>query len=351
MLLLVLIGDKEPPAYKLQLANTLEVPVMVSCQAGDEERMETGVQLGPGTSAGLDLVGLPAECQGFTNDDEWVWAWTLEELKRGIRTYAVRIGETEDERPPLPPPVDEDDRGKAKAKTRDRRSRGKGQGSSGGGQRERDPDPPEDPDTEPPDLPDPPEDTGCTPSSMEKSAMMGTLGTADKQCLEDRLSEASRQTEKVTISRVLLVNAQAAKNDAEYMRLAERHLKDFSQADADICYGYALKLKRRGRYSEAIKWSERALENRDKFNDRQASKWTSNLLQIRAESAYADWKKKDEKYLETRSPMDKISGDKAQSRAKTFAKEWYDFAKESGINEAKAKSLCTSASGTSSYCR
>jgi|GEM_PF-2366012 len=344
-LVVFLLSNKEPPTYTLQVTNTLDQTVTVACTAGGDDTLPTGVELGAGASSSLQLVGLPGRCEGTKADGERVLDWTLDELKRGISTYAVRIGEQASP-PPIPSPEDPNRVAQGKVEDSKRGSGAKGsanKGSSGGKK-------PADPGTDP--TPPPaPRSSGCEPDQMQSKAVMGQLGGLDKKCLEGLLSKASKQTEKVEISKVLLVNAQAAKNDTDFMRLAERHLKDFTQADADICYAYALKLKRRGRYSEAIRWAERALENRDRFDDRYASQWTSNLLQIRADSAYADWEKKDKKYLETRSPMDKIQGDKAQSLAKTFAKEWYDFAKESGINVAKAKSRCTSAAGTTSFCQ
>jgi len=277
--------------------------------------------------------------------------WELPELRGRITTYAVQIGdlpglEVEPDDAPTEPSAQaslrDPGRSKARSRSQDKSSTSGSQTASAKAV---------EPKAEPSAAKKTTSGSGCSPSALQPKAMMGTLGSADKKCLEGRISKASKQTDKVTISRVLLVNAQAAKDDKEYMRLAERHLRDYSQSDADICYGYALKLKRRGRYAEAIKWAERALENRDKFASGQASKWTSNLLQIRADSAYADWEKKDKKYLSTRSPLDKIASDNARSSAKTFAKEWYDFAKESGINVTKAKSRCTSASGTTSYCQ
>ncbi len=193
--------------------------------------------------------------------------------------------------------------------------------------------------------------SGCAdPGLLEPRALMGKLTPADIRCIEKTISKVRKQTEKIDFSVVLLINADARKDTKEWMRLAERHLREISQADPVICFKYAVKLRSRGRYSEAIRWADRALENKDKFPSSTHARWTSDLLMIRARSGYDLYKAADKKYTQTRNPMDSVAAEKTRNNAKVFAKEWLDFARETGRDVDKAKKLCASAAGTTSYC-
>ena len=101
---------------------------------------------------------------------------------------------------------------------------------------------------------------------LQAPAMVGQLGVGRRACLEQRLSGAGSQTDKDKISRVLIIDAEYRGDRADWERLVKRHLNEISRSDPDLCLSYAHYLSSTKRYTSVIKWSEYALENKQKWS-------------------------------------------------------------------------------------
>jgi len=195
------------------------------------------------------------------------------------------------------------------------------------------------------------EDEGCDDLvAMEGAAMLGQLGKARRQCLEGSLASAGRQTSKSKISRVLLADARARKDGPDWERLMKRHLEDIDRSDPDMCLSYSIHLNRSGRSHSVIKWSEYALENKSQWAGRAYTKKVYQLHRLRATAAHGLWERADKAFIEERNDSNEAAAGKYRDRAKTYAREWLDYAKASGQDTSKPVKYCVSAAGNMEYC-
>ena len=173
--------------------------------------------------------------------------------------------------------------------------------------------------------------------ALEEDAGRGALGMETMECLNASYTMAEKLTTKDKISRVMLINAYAY-STKQWAELVDRHLKEVDQSDPAISYLYAFYLNNRRDpdYDAVIKWSEVALERRTYWKGTTYTNRTFQLLKVRAMAATGLW----EHYAEQR---DIKKSDESRLQAKTFSREWLDFAKSSGWDTTEAALMCTSA--------
>lgn len=174
---------------------------------------------------------------------------------------------------------------------------------------------------------------------LEGSATKGALSDEQKGCLETSYAAAQQQTTKSKISRVLLVNAYAYDTDA-WVKLVQRHLDEVERSDPNIAYLYAFYLFNREKpdYEEVIRWVEVALERRTEWTGDVLVLRVLNLHRVRSYAAYEQWA------AATRgSPQTTPETEELRNRAKTFSREWMDFARSAGKDTKEAEQLCISA--------
>ncbi len=186
--------------------------------------------------------------------------------------------------------------------------------------------------------------------SLETLAAAGGLTAGDRACLEAALAGATRQTDKDRYSRFLLVDARARQDMKAWSQLAERHLTDITQSDPTLCFQYASYMRRSRRHHATIKWADRALENKQAFAPADHAEWVTALLRMKALAAHDLWRTSEEDYTETRATRARNDADRRRDRAKTYAKEWYDFAKEAGTSVDEARKVCGSVAGSTALC-
>lgn len=188
--------------------------------------------------------------------------------------------------------------------------------------------------------------------ALEPTALMGQLSPGQRECLEGRLSSATRPTEKDKISRVLLTDADARSDRGRWMALAKRHLEDIDRSDPDLCMTYATRLAGQGvsRAHGVIRWADYALENKQKWSGATFTSRVNALYKLRAEAANRLWSDADKKYVENRTSENEESATKYRNMTKDYSREWLDYARASGQNIKNAYALCVSAAGNKSYC-
>jgi outer membrane biosynthesis protein TonB len=184
---------------------------------------------------------------------------------------------------------------------------------------------------------------------LEPSAMLGKLTDGQIACLETAFG-AAKQTDKDKISRVLMGNAYSKGDMKSWEKLIKRHLDEVDQSDPDLCYKYAQFLQKKGSYDGAIKWANVALERKTVWTGDQFTQRVSALMKIRAAAAQAKWKKLEDENAASPSPEAQTKVDGARNQTKVFAREWYEYAKQSKKDETTALQLCVSAAGTKDYC-
>jgi len=187
-------------------------------------------------------------------------------------------------------------------------------------------------------------------AGLESRATAGALTPADHSCLADALAASERQTEQDRLSRYLLADARARGDMTSWAKLAARHLADITQSDPVLCYQYAAWMRQNKRHSETIRWADRALENKQDFPETQHAGWVTALLKFRAMAAHDSWAAAEGRYTQDRLSKDRNAADRARADARTFAKEWYDFAKEAGTGADQARRVCHTVAGTTSLC-
>jgi len=202
------------------------------------------------------------------------------------------------------------------------------------------------------------EASGGSPAScdnlvgLEPMAMMGRLTDEQIACLEASLAAADKQTDKDKISRVLMANAWSKGDFRSWEALVKRHLEEIDQSDPDLCYKYALYLSKKGpgRAWGVIKWADTALENRSQWVGATYKSRVYNLYKLRASAAEDLWKAAEEKHAAAPTDDTKKAVEDARGQTKTFAREWYEYAKSAGKDTTKALQLCISAAGTAEFC-
>ncbi len=188
---------------------------------------------------------------------------------------------------------------------------------------------------------------------LEPAAMGGTLSPDELTCLEVKLNNAPRQTEKDKISRVLLANADGKGSVSEWMRLAARHLDEVDRSDPDMCFRYALTLSRQGDIDDApevLRWSDYALENKSRWEGPTFVARVYNLYRLRAETATRVWIDAEDELLTDRTEENMVEAEEARGLAKNSAREWLDYATASAQPTDRAYRLCETAAGSPNFC-
>ena len=166
--------------------------------------------------------------------------------------------------------------------------------------------------------------------SLESKAGRGALPKDQINCLESSYTLADSITTKDKISRVLLINAYAY-NTKDWAKLVDRHLAEIDQSDPAISYLYTFYLHNRKSpdFNKVIKWSEVALERRAEWKGKTYTNRTFQLLKVRALAATALW---DDHARNNQSAQ----AEEMRLHAKTYSREWLDFARSAGWDIAEA---------------
>lgn len=204
----------------------------------------------------------------------------------------------------------------------------------------------------------PPETPAAGPATcdnlvaLEVPAMMGNLGAPVRGCLEKGLTASASQTSKDKISRVLIADAEARRDQAEWEKLMKRHLESIDRSDPNLCFKYALHLSRGGvgRATGVIRWADYALENKQQWEGATYIKNVSGLYKVRAQAANRIWEDAEKKVVEDRSEENEAKAERARGQTKDFAREWLDYARASAGDTATALALCVSAAGNKEFC-
>lgn len=196
--------------------------------------------------------------------------------------------------------------------------------------------------------------TGCADLvALEPAAMEGSLSREQALCLEARVRNEPLQTTRDKVSRVLLANAEAAKDSAEWERLMRRHLDEIDQSDPDLCFKYAAWLSRQGlgRAAAVIRWAEVALENKHRWTGATYKSRVYSLLKLRAEASSRLWQAAETAYATgEHTPEDEARANRLRGHAKEHAKEWLDYATSTQQDTRTALALCVSAAGNTAWC-
>lgn len=174
---------------------------------------------------------------------------------------------------------------------------------------------------------------------LEGAASKGALSEDQKTCLETGYTASKVQTTKSKISRVLLVNAYAYDTDV-WVKLVQRHLEEVERSDPNIAYLYAFYLFNRDKpdYEGVIRWIDIALERRTEWTGDVLVTRVNSLHRVRSYAAYESWAAAM-KGSAAASP----ETEELRTRAKTYSREWMDFARSSGRETKEAEELCISA--------
>lgn len=195
---------------------------------------------------------------------------------------------------------------------------------------------------------------GCDDDvALQPLALMGQLSSSTAKCLEAKVSSDLPQTSRDKYSRVLIANAEAKGDKVEWERLVRRHLEDIDRSDPDLCYKYALQLSRGGvsRSSGVIRWTEYALENKQRWQGQTYKNRVFALYKLRAEAGARLWEAAEKEFTTgAHTDENEAKATKLRGQAKDFAKEWLDYARTSSQDTQTAMSLCVSAAGNRQYC-
>ncbi len=205
-------------------------------------------------------------------------------------------------------------------------------------------------------MPSPPsvvDDGSCSDVlGLEPTAMLGKLTEAQMTCLEASLAAVTKMTDKEKVSLVLMINAYAKGDKKSWESLVRRHLDEIDQSDPNVCYKYAVHLSRMGsgRASGVIRWANVALDNRTVWTGDTYTSRVYSLYKLRAAASQDLWRKSEEDHAA--APTDETSSkvEKYRALTKVNAREWLEYAKDSGKDASKAAALCMSAAGTADYC-
>ena len=189
--------------------------------------------------------------------------------------------------------------------------------------------------------------------SLETAATLGKLSMGQQICLENRVKTERLQTMRSRVSRVLLVNAQAAGNTVEWERLMNRHLEEIDRSDPDLCFTFAVYLHKKGTEDgeEAIRWADYALENKQIWVAEEYVRKVCALYRLRAEAAQGLWNEAEQRYREDASTENDQAAREYRGWTMDYSREWLDYARASGKPTDAAMNMCTSASGTMEFCR
>ena len=173
--------------------------------------------------------------------------------------------------------------------------------------------------------------------------------------MEETLTTRPPQTTKDKISRVLLINADASNNRAEWARLLRRHLNEIDRSDPDLCFQYAIYLAGGGvsRAQRVIRWADYALENKSRWMGDTFQSRVFDLYRLKAQAGNRLWEQSTVDLNNAADNREELiqQESRARGRAKTFALDWLDFARATGQDSTQAMSLCVSVAGNRNYCR
>lgn len=189
--------------------------------------------------------------------------------------------------------------------------------------------------------------------ALEPEAMSGSLSAEVRRCLEGRVQSEPLQTTRDKVSRVLLADAEARNDRAEWERLVRRHLEDIDRSDPDLCFKYAAWLARQGtgRAQSVIRWADVALENKHRWSGETYKSRVNSLLKLRAEAATKLWQAAETEYTTgEHTPENEARANKLRGQAKETAKDWLDYASSVGGDTRTAMALCVSAAGSTAWC-
>lgn len=184
---------------------------------------------------------------------------------------------------------------------------------------------------------------------LEADATRGALTDAQKDCLEAAYGRADQQTAKNKISRVLLVNAYAY-STSYWAQLMQRHLDEVERSDPDLAYLWAFykyNTEPDVNADEVVQWTETALERKDVWTGDVFVSRVYGLMKLRAIAASRMWQTAEEKRAAGAS-NDGI--DELRNNAKTYAREWVDFAAVSGRDTEESLAVCLAAATQAKAC-
>lgn len=189
-------------------------------------------------------------------------------------------------------------------------------------------------------------------TALEPPAMLGKLSDGQIGCLETKLADSFKMTDKKKISLLLMSNAFSKGDRKSWETLAKRHLDEIDQSDPDLCYKYALHLgaKGPGRASGVIRWANVALENRTVWTGDVYKTRVYSLYKLRSAASQMLWQAAEQEHAASPSEATQSKIEKYRNMTKVNAREWYEYAKVSGKDPTKALQLCMSAAGTADYC-
>ncbi len=189
--------------------------------------------------------------------------------------------------------------------------------------------------------------------ALEAPAMMGQLGAARRKCLEGALAGAGAQTQKSKISVVLMVDAEARADRADWERIIKRHLETIDRSDPNLCLKYAVHLYRGGvgRANGVIRWADYALENKASWSGTTYKKNVYTLYKLRAQAANLQWTAADKAFVEDRSDENEQKAKQLRGTVKDYSREWLDYARASAQETKAPLALCVSAAGSAEFCQ
>jgi hypothetical protein len=188
--------------------------------------------------------------------------------------------------------------------------------------------------------------------ALEPMAMLGKLDGGQVRCLETALDQAQKQTTMDKLSRVLMADAYAKGDMHRWESVVARHLDMVDRSDPDLVYKFASHLAKQdvSRAKEAIRWSDVALENRSYWTGDTHVTRVNALYKIRAASAQQIWAAAEQKYIDSATDANEQERTDRRNEAKTYAREWLEYARSSGKDTTLALQLCISAAGSEEYC-
>ena len=180
---------------------------------------------------------------------------------------------------------------------------------------------------------------------------MGTLSREQIGCLEARITFSHQKTEKDTISRLLMANAFSSGNGT-HIHLLKRHLETIDRSDPDLTYKYAYALFKSGdtHLKDVIYWSNVALERRDQWSRSVYTRRVYTTMKIRATAAYRLWMAAENAYAAMPNGRLKAVTNHRRGEAKTYIREWLEYATAANKDTLPARKMCVSVAGSEAFC-
>lgn len=188
--------------------------------------------------------------------------------------------------------------------------------------------------------------------ALEAPAMMGQLGVPKRKCLESRMNTESVQTSKAKISRVLMADAEARGDKADWERLIKNHLENLDRSDPNLCYKYAIFLSHGGasRAGQVIRWADYAMENKSQWVGASYTKNVYSLYRLKAQAANQLWQDAEAEFVTARTDDNQAKSEKYRGMTKNYALEWLDYARASSQDVKTPMAICVSAAGNKEFC-